>query len=149
MILEQQNNEFQWYVADDDNSFAKDGKLHIKPTLTANKIGYDTINKGHVRLDDCTDENKANCERQASGNVIVNPVRSARLTTEKSFSFKYGRVEVIAKIPQGDWLWPGKNRLLKKLDNILFINFMIKFANLISNLAATDTMEIRWMASIR
>lgn len=83
--------------------------MHIKPTLTAGKFGYEAVEKAHVRLDDCTDDNKANCERQAGGDVIINPVRSARLTTEKSFSFKYGRVEVIAKVPQGDWLWPGKN----------------------------------------
>lgn len=85
--------------------------MHIKPTLTANKIGYDAVEKNRVRLDDCTDLNSANCERQAGGSVIINPVRSARLTTQKSFSFKYGRVEVIAKVPQGDWLWPGKNRM--------------------------------------
>lgn len=83
--------------------------MHIKPTLTAGKFGYEAVEKAHVRLDDCTDDNKANCECQAGGDVIINPVRSARLTTEKSFSFKYGRVEVIAKVPQGDWLWPGKN----------------------------------------
>lgn len=85
--------------------------MHIKPTLTANKFGYEAIEKNHVRLDDCTDSNPANCERQAGGNVIINPVRSARLTTQKSFSFKYGRAEIIARIPQGDWLWPGiKNK---------------------------------------
>lgn len=95
-------------MSDDENSFAKDGHLHIKPTLTANKIGYDTVEKGHVALDDCTDINRANCERQAGGNKIINPVRSARLATEQSFSFRYGHVEVIAKLPQGDWLWPGK-----------------------------------------
>lgn len=103
----QKNKEFQWYVVDDENSFAKDGKLHIKPTLAADKIGNEAIESGYVHLDDCTDSNKANCERQAGGNVIINPVRSARLTTSKSFSFKYGRVEVIAKLPVGDWLWPA------------------------------------------
>lgn len=94
-------------MADDENSFAKDGKLHIKPSLSADKIGYDTVESGYVHLDDCTDSNQANCERQAGGNIVINPVRSARLTTGSSFSFKYGHVEVIAKIPQGDWLWPG------------------------------------------
>ncbi|XP_031626730.1 beta-1,3-glucan-binding protein-like [Contarinia nasturtii] len=101
------NGEFQWYVSDDENSFANGGKLHIKPTLTANKIGYDAVENGYVRLDDCTDPNKEHCERRAGGDIIINPVRSARLTTAKSFSFKYGRVEVIAKTPQGDWLWPA------------------------------------------
>lgn len=101
------NNEFQWYVADDENSFAKDGKLHVKPTLTADKIGYDQVEHGHVHVDGCTDQDKQHCDRQAGGDVIINPVRSARLRTHNSFSFKYGRVEVIAKIPQGDWLWPA------------------------------------------
>lgn len=39
---------------------------------------------------------------------ILNPIRSAKLTTVDSFAFKYGRVEVKAKMPTGDWLWPGK-----------------------------------------
>lgn len=112
----EQNNEFQWYVADDENSFAKDGKLHIRPTLTATKFGYAAIEGNHVRLDDCTDADTANCERKAGGNVIINPVRSARLTTAKSFSFKYGHVEVIARIPQGDWLWPGKKNKIAAKD---------------------------------
>ncbi|KAH6905306.1 concanavalin A-like lectin/glucanase domain-containing protein [Coprinopsis sp. MPI-PUGE-AT-0042] len=38
---------------------------------------------------------------------IINPVRSARLTTRLSASIRYGRVEVRAKIPTGDWLWPA------------------------------------------
>lgn len=105
-----QNNEFQWYVADDENSFAKDGKLHVKPTLTADKIGNDQVEHGHVHVDGCTDQDKQHCDRQAGGDVIINPVRSARLRTHNSFSFKYGRVEVVAKIPQGDWLWPGTKR---------------------------------------
>lgn len=94
-------------MVDDENSFAKDGKLYIKPTLAADKIGIEAVESGYVHLDDCTVSNKANCERQAGGNIIINPVRSARLTTSKSFSFKYGRVEVIAKLPVGDWLWPA------------------------------------------
>jgi len=32
---------------------------------------------------------------------------SARLRTVNSFSFKYGRVEVTAKMPKGDWIWPA------------------------------------------
>lgn len=105
-------------MADDENSFAKDGKLHIKPTLTASKIGYSAVENSHVRIDDCTDQNKENCECKAGGNVIINPVRSARLITKDSFSFKYGRAEVIAKIPQGDWLWPGKY-LYDKYNNFM------------------------------
>jgi len=34
-------------------------------------------------------------------------VISGKLTTVQSFSFTYGRVEVRAKLPKGDWLWPA------------------------------------------
>lgn len=82
--------------------------MQIKPTFTANEIGYDQVENGYVNLNDCTDtDNPENCERQAGGDVIINPIRSARLNTLNSFNFKYGRVEIIAKTPRGDWLWPG------------------------------------------
>ena len=92
-----------------ENAFVKHGKLHIKPTLTADRIGYEQVEQGYVHLTQCTDHNKVNCERRAetSNNIIINPVRSARLSTKNSFAFKYGRVEVVAKIPKGNWLWPG------------------------------------------
>lgn len=108
-IFRLKNGEFQWYVHDDANSFAKDGNLHIKPTLTASKIGYKHVEHGYINLQHCTDQIKSNCERQAGEDIIINPIRSARLSTKSSFAFKFGRVEVIAKIPKGDWLWPGEN----------------------------------------
>lgn len=37
----------------------------------------------------------------------MNPIQSAKITTQESFSFKYGRVEIVAKLPEGDWLWPA------------------------------------------
>ncbi|TFK38507.1 GH16 beta-1,3-glucan recognition protein [Crucibulum laeve] len=38
---------------------------------------------------------------------IINPVQSARISTRRSANIKFGRVEVRAKIPNGDWLWPA------------------------------------------
>lgn len=96
-------------MADDENSYEKDGKLYITPTLTADKIGKDQVEHGHILLNGCTDSKQENCKRAAGGNTIINPVRSARLTTKNSFSFKYGRIEILAKVPQGDWLWPGES----------------------------------------
>jgi len=56
----------------------------------------------------CTGNGFYGCMRSApaSGNYI-NPIRSARLRSVNSFSTKYGRVEIRAKLPQGDWLWPA------------------------------------------
>lgn len=38
---------------------------------------------------------------------ILPPVISGKVHSATSFSFKYGRVEVIAKVPKGDWIYPG------------------------------------------
>ncbi|KAG6896310.1 hypothetical protein C0992_009138 [Termitomyces sp. T32_za158] len=42
----------------------------------------------------------------AAGSVI-NPVMSAKITTKGKVGIRYGRVEVVAKIASGDWLWPA------------------------------------------
>jgi len=39
--------------------------------------------------------------------AVINPVMSARVSTRFSASIKFGRVEVRAKMPNGDWLWPA------------------------------------------
>ena len=48
------------------------------------------------------------CERisgaAANGNYL-NPIQSARIRSINSVSFRYGKVEVRARLPRGDWLW--------------------------------------------
>jgi beta-glucanase (GH16 family) len=39
--------------------------------------------------------------------VIIPPVKSGRINTKAGATIKYGRVEVTAKLPAGDWLWPA------------------------------------------
>ena len=55
----------------------------------------------------CTGNGFYGCSRGSDGNHYINPVMSGKLTTVNSFSMKYGRVEVKAKLPKGDWLWPA------------------------------------------
>jgi hypothetical protein len=42
----------------------------------------------------------------STNGTIINPVRSARLTTAGKVAIKYGKVEIVAKMPGGDWLLP-------------------------------------------
>lgn len=44
---------------------------------------------------------------RSSARLAINPVQSARISTAGRFSIKYGRVEVEAKLPVGDWIWPA------------------------------------------
>lgn len=39
--------------------------------------------------------------------TVINPVMSGRINTRGKKSIKYGKIEVRAKLPQGDWLWPA------------------------------------------
>ncbi len=108
------NYEFQWYANNRSNSFVENGILHINPTLTADGLGEDRVRGGSLNIwgsqpaSYCTANEFFGCERSAaaSGNFL-NPVRSARIRTAESFSFTYGKVEVRAKLPRGDWLWPA------------------------------------------
>lgn len=48
------------------------------------------------------------CVREASGAQILPPVMTGKITTKHKFNFKFGRIEVRAKLPSGNWLLPGK-----------------------------------------
>ncbi|GFG01734.1 beta-1,3-glucan-binding protein [Aspergillus lentulus] len=59
------------------------------------------------RLSNLTTVSKCASRSNVTAGQIINPVRSARLTTAGKKTIKYGRVEVVAKLPAGDWLWPA------------------------------------------
>jgi hypothetical protein len=56
----------------------------------------------------CTSDLPQLCQASAMAYLILPPALSGRHSSEKSFSFRYGVVEVTAKLPRGDWLVPGK-----------------------------------------
>lgn len=67
-----------------------------------------------LNLTDCTGTTAANCmitSNPLNGSLIP-PVRSARLVSRGKKFVRYGRVEVVAKMPKGDWLWPAICELL-------------------------------------
>jgi beta-glucanase (GH16 family) len=101
-------SEFEMYVDDRRNSYVKDGVLYLKPTLTTDAISEDQMKHGSFKLEDCNEPRLWGCERNAAASgIYINPIRSARVNTKGTFEMKYGRVEITAKMPKGDWLWPA------------------------------------------
>ncbi|KIJ39928.1 glycoside hydrolase family 16 protein, partial [Sphaerobolus stellatus SS14] len=102
------NGEFQWYSNDDTNSFVQDGRLYIVPTLTEDT---QDVTKGTLKVNGCTADSDPNnltvCSVSAGGGKILPPVQSARISTRNSHSIQYGKIEVTARMPKGDWLWPA------------------------------------------
>jgi len=109
------NWEFEWYTNNRSNSFVRNSTLFIKPTLTSEQIGQANVLNGYTLdiwgsspADLCTGNAFYGCERASGGGGnILNPIQSARVRTVHSFSFQYGVVEIRAKLPRGDWLWPA------------------------------------------
>ena len=54
----------------------------------------------------CTQSDNDGC-RKLGENGLIPPTMSGRLRSYQRFAFRYGRVEVRAKMPVGDWMWPG------------------------------------------
>ncbi|ERB64603.1 glycoside hydrolase family 16 protein (plasmid) [Vibrio coralliilyticus OCN008] len=82
------NNELQCYTARSNNAFVSDGYLHI----VAKEETYTGSADPQGKLD---------------GPYKTLPYTSARLSTLGKRDFKYGRVEVRAKLPSGQGTWPA------------------------------------------
>ncbi|KAL0259453.1 hypothetical protein SLS55_005190 [Diplodia seriata] len=103
------NGEFDQTTADEENVFIKDGQLYIKPTLQDATLMETNNIINLTALGTCTSGLWSDCvaSTNTTNGTVLPPARSARLTTKKGANIKYGRVEVKAKLPRGDWLWPA------------------------------------------
>ncbi|KAG2127998.1 concanavalin A-like lectin/glucanase domain-containing protein [Suillus clintonianus] len=115
------NGEFEMTTEDPSNVYISNGQLYIMPTLTSDSIdgGYTAVmDGGTYQLPGCTagsghsnstssNSNPCTAVSSAQSGTVINPVMSGRLNTRGKQTIKYGRVEVRAKLPQGDWLWPA------------------------------------------
>lgn len=101
--------QFQWYDNDRTNSYVDNGFYHIRPTFTSDIFGEAFLTSGRAIIppDQCTQSEWYGCDRQGTPTNIINPIRSARIDTWNSFHFKYGTLEIRAKMPAGDFLWPA------------------------------------------
>lgn len=105
--LQCSNGEFEQTTTTEENVFIKDGSLYIKPTLQDAKL-IDTNNIIDLGKE-CSSDKYSNCvaSTNTTNGTIVPPVKSGRINTKKGATIKYGRVEVVANLPSGDWLWPA------------------------------------------
>ena len=86
------NNELQCYTERATNAYVSDGRLHI----VARKEPFSGQSKG--------DDDPA---YDVSDTSISRDYTSARLRTKNKGDWTYGRIEVSAKMPQGQGIWPA------------------------------------------
>lgn len=106
---------FDWATTDTKNAYVDWQGLHIVPTLTnaTTNITTDQLYANYT-LDlladgSCTSKRNTSCIASSDPikGTMIPPVRSARLTTKGKMGIRYGKVEVVAKLPRGDWIWPA------------------------------------------
>ncbi|XP_044766423.1 beta-1,3-glucan-binding protein 1-like [Coccinella septempunctata] len=93
--------EFCSYQKRDDNIFIKDRNLVIKP-IAATRM--EEVSGTLDLREGCTSHSENDCIAYEDSGFILPPVRSAKMKTNQNF--KYGTVEIKAKLPAGDWLYP-------------------------------------------
>ncbi|XP_064610751.1 beta-1,3-glucan-binding protein-like [Liolophura sinensis] len=104
-----QHGEFEMYTPDASNCFVKDSKLFLQPTLTADRFGESFLHNGFLNFTEkwgyCYPTWNEGCVRNTTTDGIMPPVLSCYMKSK--FYFRYGKVEIIAQMPRGDWLWPA------------------------------------------
>ncbi|XP_059468809.1 beta-1,3-glucan-binding protein-like [Neocloeon triangulifer] len=116
------NNEFQVYwngsVAPKNasvNTVVTSGVLGIRPYFLSQAYSEAFLSSGNLNLGKfCTASWNNGCNRTGTTSLILPPITSARLHTIDTFNFKYGKVEVRARLPAGDWIWPAIWMMPKK-----------------------------------
>ncbi|EXJ56309.1 uncharacterized protein A1O5_12576 [Cladophialophora psammophila CBS 110553] len=99
------NGEFETTTNSTKNVYIKDGMLNIQATVQDPPTVLGPPDTNITNL--CPDQTSGNCVSyiNTSIGVIANPIQSARIKTK--VSIRYGKVEVVARLPRGDWLWPA------------------------------------------
>lgn len=106
---------FDWTTTDPRNAYVDAQGLHIVPTLTneTTSITSDQLFANYTldltRDGSCTSRSNTSCIARSdlTEGRMIPPVRSARLSTRGRKSIRYGKIEVVAKLPRGDWIWPS------------------------------------------
>ncbi|XP_047993512.1 beta-1,3-glucan-binding protein-like [Leguminivora glycinivorella] len=104
--------------------------VHDHPGIHAQEITFGQKCTGKIGTNKCT-------RKAADGNLPR--VMTGKITTKEKFSFKFGRAEVRAKMPVGDWLIPeinlepfenayGKHNYNSGLIKLAFVKGNLQFA---------------------
>lgn len=103
------NGQFDETTPGEENVFVKDHMLHIQPTLQDERLLTQNATLNLLELGTCTATSWADCvaTTNTTNGTLINPVKSGRINTSKGANLRFGRIEVVAKLPEGDWLWPG------------------------------------------
>jgi len=104
------NGEFQYYSSSSNNSYVRNGVLFLRPTLTSDRLGTSAVQNGYTLnlwAEGCTTNDNGGCTRTSGNGQVLPPVQSARINTAGKFDCLHCHVQISARLPRGDWIWPA------------------------------------------
>lgn len=99
--------EFNIYLDKTESLQLSNGTAILKPIIFNDVYGNNAVTEGLDLRYDCTGElNTTECRRDGDSDYILPPLITSQFSTINSFRFRYGRVEIRAKLPSADWVFP-------------------------------------------
>lgn len=99
--------DFEYVIYSNESITTGRNGLRIEPKLYAELYGREQLRRDLI-VDQCTGvAGSFECKYFGkTSNDIAPPVVSAQISTRNKFSFLFGRVEIEARLPRGDWIVP-------------------------------------------
>ncbi|GLV44857.1 Gram-negative bacteria binding protein 3 [Carabus blaptoides fortunei] len=99
--------QFVIYMNFPENVGVRNNLLYLKPTLSTDRFGENFINEQVNLGRNCTGiPGTPDCDKKAETYQILPPIISGRVKTKDTFAFRYGKVDIRAKLPKGNWIYP-------------------------------------------
>ncbi|KAK4876686.1 hypothetical protein RN001_009192 [Aquatica leii] len=101
--------EFVIYQDSAENLRINKNMVHFTPTLVEEKLGPEFVSKPNAYDlgENCTGIPESfECVQTPRAWSILPPVFASQVSTRDRFSFVYGVIEIRAKVPKGDWIYP-------------------------------------------
>ncbi|XP_053953907.1 gram-negative bacteria-binding protein 2-like isoform X1 [Anastrepha ludens] len=102
------SEEFTMFTNHEDHISVQNGSLLITPSISTRRQN-ETFDITGCNAPACYKNRTETCiykKQKRRFYMYPPPVDSAKINTANAFSFTYGRIEVSAKLPEGDWLIP-------------------------------------------
>lgn len=104
-IAMEPDHEFVVYL---NHSLSTGSGLRLEPKLLTDVFGANALLSDLIVADCTAPKDPMACafSRRKFRRYLPPPVVSSQVTTSGHFSFMYGRIEIVARLPRGDWIFP-------------------------------------------
>lgn len=104
-IAMEPDHEFVVYL---NRSLSTGSGLRLEPKLLTEVFGKKALRSDLIIANCTAPKEPMACafRRRQFRNYLAPPIVSSQVTTSGHFSFKYGRIEIVARMPRGDWIFP-------------------------------------------